>query len=132
MSMGPFVIAKGAAIALMVAAASKQGDLTEKMKSAVVDIANKIVGKDSNIAKWIKKYKANNDMIISYYGKDLPTKEARKIIFFNFIANIEVSGEELTVKSFPKHAGLCKLFWDSDALDNLNLSNRTPQDISLW
>lgn len=135
MSMAPFVIAEVVAAALTAAAASEQGALTKKMKSADVDIADKI-GKDSNVAKWIKKYKANNGMIVSYCGKYLPTKEARKILF-NFIANIEVSGEELTVESFRQHAKLCKLLWDSDtkdkvsdALDNLALSNRTPQDIA--
>ena len=133
--MAPFVIAEVVAAALTAAAASEQGALTKKMKSADVDIADKI-GKDSNVAKWIKKYKANNGMIVSYCGKYLPTKEARKILF-NFIANIEVSGEELTVESFRQHAKLCKLLWDSDtkdkvsdALDNLALSNRTPQDIA--
>ena len=36
-------------------------------------------------------------MIKSYCGKDEPTKEARSILF-QFMANIEARGEELTVK----------------------------------
>ena len=135
MGMAPFIIAEAGAIAASKAAASEQAKLTDKMKSADVDIAN-MIGSDSNVAKWIKKYKKNNDMIASYCGKDQPTKEARNILF-QFMAAIEARGVELTFETFHLYAESCRILWDSDtkdkvsdALDKLNLSARSKQDVA--
>ena len=136
MSMGPFLALEGSALAFTAIAASEQGRLTDKMKSADADIADKI-GQDSDVGKWIKLYKDNNDSNsnLRRLVDKKPNKEARKIIF-ECMAGIEARGQELTLDSFRDHADWCKYLQKNprkyivtDALNKLESSSRSSQDV---
>jgi len=136
MSMGPFLVLEGSALAFTAIAASEQARLTTAMQSADADIADKI-GSDSDVATWIKLYKVNNKLNsnLTRLFDDKPHKEARKIIF-ECMAGIEARGEELTLDSFRYHAEWCKLLWKNphkdivtNAYNKLESSSRSSQDV---
>ena len=136
MSMGPFLVLEGSALAFTAIAASEQARLTTAMQSADADIADKI-GSDSDVATWIKLYKVNNKLNsnLRRLFDDKPHKEARKIIF-ECMAGIEARGEELTLDSFRYHAEWCKLLWKNphkdivtNAYNKLESSSRSSQDV---
>jgi len=108
----------------------KSKDLNDKLKSADVDIA---AGIDPNVEAYIKKYKANNDVIVSQAPKGLDVDNCRAILL-QFMAQVEKTfkGEGgLTVGNFKELAGSARLAFHSkeinkvyNALDKLNLSNK--------
>ena len=134
MSMACFVVAEAEAILLTTQAASESKDLITELSSCDEEIANRM--DHPNIANWIKLYKMNNDKIKDYCGGGLQFKEARSILF-QFMTAIEGNGKELNLSNFKLYASVCHRLWDSetrdkvsDALDDLQLSKKTPVDVS--
>ena len=111
-------------------------ELNNKMETIDVDISKKI---DQNVYKYITDYKKNNKMISVQSPKALNLEEARANLM-QFMAQVEKRFKDkggLTVANFKLLAASARLAFDSeeikkvyDALDDLNLSNKSQEDVN--
>ena len=114
----------------------KSKELNNKMATVDIDISKKI---DEDVYTYIADYKKNNNLISSQSPKGLDLQEARANLM-QFMAQVEKRFKDqdgLTVANFKELAGSARLAFDSDeitkvydALDELNLSNKSQEDIN--
>jgi len=110
---------------------SKSKELNEKLTTVDTDISSQI---DDNVKNYIAKYKQNNNLIVSKAPKGLDTETCRGLLM-QFIAQVQRT-TTLDASNFKKYAESARILYNSqeilavyDALDTLNLSNRTDADV---
>ena len=114
---------------------SKSQDLNNKLKTVDTDIASKI---NSNVYAYVETYKKNNIIISDQSPKGLDLQQARANLM-QFMAQVDkrYKGKGgLSVSNFKQLAASARLAFDSpeikkvyDALDELNLSNKSKGDV---
>lgn len=110
------------------AVASKHSkELNKKLKTADDDISKNI---STDVASYVTLYKANNTIIANNASKGMDQRECRSVLF-QFMAEIERRGDEITVATFQKDANSASVLYNSTeldqvyaALDGLNLSEK--------
>ena len=132
LGMAAFLALEAAAAIQDAVASKKAGDLNAKLKTADDDIAKLV---NPTVTAYVKAYKDNNDTIKSQAPKGFGTQQCRSILY-EFMALIEADGKPLDTFHFKKYANSAKRFYNSeeiqeayDALDNLNLSDGSKDDI---
>lgn len=110
---------------------SKSTDLNNKLTTADTDISTAIGEKVKN---YVAIYKSNNNLIASKAPVGLDTRTCRAMLL-QFMAEVERK-TTLTATNFRKYAESARLVYNSpeiqkvyDALDTLNLSDRTDADV---
>lgn len=110
---------------------SKSTALNNKLTTADTDIS---VAIGDQVKNYVAIYKANNNMIASKAPTGLDTRTCRSLLL-QFMAQVERK-TTLTADNFRKYAESARLVYNSseiqqvyDALDTLNLSNRTDADV---
>ncbi len=132
LGMVAFVALEAAEIAERAVISSKSTELNQKLATADVDISANI---NENVKQYIAMYKTNNNMIYSQAPQGLNTQTCRADLL-QFMAEIEKK-EPLNAQSFRKWAGSARKIFNSneiniiyDALDRLNLSEKSQEDIN--
>ena len=123
-------------LALKKEISKKSKQLNNKMAKVDTDISKKI---DQDVYAYIADYKKNNNLISSQSPKGLDLQEARANLM-QFMAQVEKRYKDqggLTVANFKALAASARLAFDSDeitkvydALDELNLSNKSQEDVN--
>ncbi len=135
MGMLAFLAASGAAYFENKKIAATSKALHEEMEHLDTNIAKKITNPD--VLNYVEKYKANNSHIAAIAGKGLSQKECRSFLF-QFIGEIEKHSKtsDISIEKFRKFAASARRLHNSEeiedvynALDDLNLSDGTPEDI---
>jgi hypothetical protein len=110
----------------------KSKELNEKLKTVDTDISAKISPK---VNDYITQYKANNNLIASKAPSGLDTTKCRSILM-QFMAKVERKHQTLDTDTFKKYAESARILFKSDevqavydALDELNLSDRSDADV---
>lgn len=110
----------------------KSQELNEKLKTVDDDISARISPK---VTDYITKYKANNSLIASKAPAGLDTTRCRSILM-QFMAKVERKHQTLDTDTFKKYAESARVLFKSDeiqavydALDNLNLSDRSDAEV---
>jgi hypothetical protein len=110
---------------------SKSSALNTKLTTADTDISAAI---GDQVKNYVTIYKSNNNLIASKSPVGLDTRTCRSMLL-QFMAQVE-RNTTLTSANFRKYAESARLVFNSqeiqavyDALDTLNLSNRTDADV---
>jgi hypothetical protein len=111
---------------------SKSSALTTKLSTADTDISAQI---SEPVKNYIAIYKSNNNLIASKAPTGLDQRTCRSLLL-QFLAQVQRK-TTLTAANFKLYAGSARILYNSDeinrvydALDTLNLSDRTDQDVS--
>lgn len=136
LGMAAFVYLQANEMLLRADISKKSGGLNTKLKTVDTDIASKI---SSKVYDYVKKYKANNDVIKAQDPKGVGLREARSNLM-QFMSHVDrrYKGKGgLTVKNFKQLAASARLAYNSkeidkvyDALDELNLSKKSQADVA--
>jgi hypothetical protein len=111
---------------------NKSKELNEKLNTVDTDISAKI---GTKVNDYITQYKANNILIASKAPSGLDNTRCRSILM-QFMAKVERKHQTLDTDTFKKYAESARILFKSDeieavyeALDNLNLSDRSDADV---
>lgn len=133
--MAAFAAAETAKIIAEKKVSKKSDELNNKLASMDTDIAN---GMDENMAMYMAKFKANNNLIASKSITGMGRDEARALLF-QFMAEVYKKANKLDATTFRKYAEVCRKTYNIpemqdvyDALDTLALSDQTPDDIQQY
>lgn len=131
LGMAAFAALEAAEIIEQKVISSKSTDLNNKLTTADTDISAAIGDKVKN---YVAIYKSNNNLIASKAPVGLDTRTCRSMLL-QFMAEVERK-TTLTAANFRKYAESARLVYNSteiqqvyDALDTLNLSDRTDADV---
>tara|TARA_R110002126_G_C10490915_1_gene504540 strand:+ start:3101 stop:4345 length:1245 start_codon:yes stop_codon:yes gene_type:complete len=112
---------------------SKSKALSDKLSTVDTDISSKI---DGRVHQYVTQYKANNEMIALKATAGLNVTACRASIM-QLMATVQKKSHKLDAETFRKYAASARLFLKSkeiedvyDALDNLNFSEKTDEDIN--
>lgn len=111
---------------------SKSKELNEKMTTIDTDISSQI---NPDVNNYVISYKANNNLIVSKAPAGLDTETCRSLLM-QFMAEVQRHGRTLDAATFRTYAGSARTVYNSseinkvyDALDELNLSGKTDEDV---
>lgn len=114
---------------------TKSKELNDKLATADTDISSKI---NDNVHLYVVQYKANNDLIASKAPAGLDTRTCRSLLM-QFLAQVQHLDKKLDAVGFRKYAESARKLFNSseidsvyDALDTLNLSDKTDADIQKY
>jgi hypothetical protein len=131
LGMAAFAALEAAEIIEQKVTSSKSKKLSKKLETIDVDISSKI---NNNVESYIDKYKQNNNLIVSQAPKGLDVRTCRSLLL-QFIAEVQ-KATILDASNFRKYAESARILYNSsevqgvyDALDTLNLSNKTDADV---
>lgn len=132
LSMAAFAALEAAEMIEKKIISDKSGELNAKLKTVDTDIASQI---NPNVNLYVVQYKANNDLISSKAAKGLDNRRCRAILM-QFMAQVHRTSGKLDAADFKKYAESARILFNSteinavyDALDKLNLSDKTDTDI---
>lgn len=132
LGMAAFAALEAAAAVDQAIISSKSKELNKKLTTVDLDIASKI---DDNVNSYVKKYKENNNLIISKAPKGLDTKQCRSILM-QFMTEVHRRSKKLDAVTMRKYAESARILYHSDeinkiydALDELNLSDKKDTDV---
>lgn len=132
LSMAAFAALEAAEVIQQKVISSKSTELNNKLASADTDISVAIGEKVQN---YVAIYKSNNNLIASKAPTGLDTRTCRSLLL-QFMAAVE-RNTTLTAANFRTWAGSARLVYNSteinavyDALDTLNLSQKTDADVA--
>jgi len=131
LGMAAFAALQAAEIIQQKVISSKSTDLNNKMASVDADISAQI---NSQVSDYIAKYKQNNNLIASKAPVGLDTRTCRGLLL-QFLAQVQ-RNTTLDVGTFKQYAESARRLYNSDeinavydALDTLNLSQKTDADV---
>lgn len=114
---------------------AKSTELNDKLTTVDTDISTKIGPK---VSDYIAKYKANNNLIVAKAPKGFDNTRCR-LVLMQFMAKIERKHKTLDTDTFKKYAESARILYKSDevqavydALDELDLSDRTDADVQKY
>lgn len=137
LSMAAYAYLEASVLIRRAVVSKKSTELNKKLETADIDIASKI---NNNLHLYVEKYKSNNNLISSQCPKGLTISKARADLM-QFMAQVDLwyKGTKggLTVQNFKQLAASAKVAYNSpqiqkvyDALDELNLSDKSQDDIN--
>ncbi|KAK1660049.1 hypothetical protein BDP55DRAFT_677622 [Colletotrichum godetiae] len=135
LGMVAFAAFEAAAVIMKVDISRKSTNLNKKMTTVDDDIAT-LVG--PTVSRYITAYKANNKIVAAQQATGMTGQTCRSILL-QFMAQIEMSGGKLDVATFKQYANSARKLFDSkeitdvyDALDNLNMSSKSDDDLKKY
>jgi len=131
--MAAFAVLEAESTIMRAVCSKDSKELNKKLKTADDDISKNI---NTDVASYVTLYKANNTIIANNASKGMDQRECRSVLF-QFMAEIERRGDEITVATFLKDANSASVLYNSTeldqvyaALDELNLiGEKSDEDI---
>jgi gas vesicle protein len=130
--MAAFAALEAAEIIEKKVISDKSKKLNDKLTTADSDISANI---NDNVKNYVAKYKENNNLIASKAPKGLDPRTCRSYLM-QFTADVQRRAGKLDAATFKKYAESARLLYNSDeinkvydALDELNLSDKTDADV---
>lgn len=132
LGMAAYVALEAGATIERAVISSKSNDLNQKLTTVDTDISSQI---NSNVINYVVQYKANNNLIASKAPVGLDTRTCRSLLM-QFMAEVQRTSPTLNAATFRTYAGSARIVYNSpeinkvyDALDKLNLSDKTDADV---
>lgn len=131
LGMAAFAALEAAELIEQKVISSKSKELSNKLTTVDTDISSQLGDPVNN---YIIKYKQNNNLIASKAPAGLDTRTCRSLLL-QFLAQVQ-RNTTLDAVSFRTYAGSARILYNSpeinavyDALDTLNLSQKTDDDV---